>query len=126
MNTTIARVFTPAAVVLTALLTTCCTSSGSSSTPPGQAAGAAATPAPPAVKKAHPFRGKVEKIDVAAKSLTVNGEDVEGWMGAMTMIYLVDKPEVLGRVAVGDRITATVYDGDFSTLHDVAVSAPEK
>src|SRR5205807_9941496 len=70
-------------------------------------------------KKEHTFRGKVERVDTKAKSLTVNGENVEGWMSAMTMTYAVDKPEVINKVKVGDQIIAKVYDGDFKTLHDV-------
>jgi Cu/Ag efflux protein CusF len=84
-----------------------------------------ATPAAPA-KGAHVFNGKVEKIDVANKRLTVNGENVEGWMSAMTMDYTPDNPSVLDTVKVGDQITAQVFDGDFSTLHDVKVVAPAK
>lgn len=72
-------------------------------------------------KKEHAFRGKVEKVDTKAKTLTVDGENVEGWMGAMTMSYAVDKPEVVDKIKVGDQITAKVYDGDFKTLHDVQV-----
>jgi Cu/Ag efflux protein CusF len=64
------------------------------------------------------FHGKVEAV--TDKGLTVNGEKVEGWMGAMTMTYPVDKPDVLKKVKAGDRITATVYQGDM-TLHDVEV-----
>ena len=76
-------------------------------------------------KKEHTFRGKVEKIDMNAKTFTVNGQKVEGWMEAMTMVYVPDKEDVLKRVKVGDEITAKVYDGDFRTLHDVQV-APAK
>ena len=76
-------------------------------------------------KKEHTFRGKVEKIDTKAKILTVNGENVEGWMAAMTMNYAVDKADVVDKVKVGDQITAKVYDGDFKTLYDVQV-VPEK
>ena len=72
-------------------------------------------------KKEHTFRGKVEKVDTKAKTLTVNGENVEGWMSSMTMSYEVDKPDVINKVKVGDQITAKVYDGDFKTLHDVKV-----
>jgi Cu/Ag efflux protein CusF len=72
-------------------------------------------------KKEYTFRGKVEKIDTKAKTLTVNGENVEGWMSAMTMTYGVDKQDVIDHVKVGDQITAKVYDGDAKTLYDVKV-----
>ena len=72
--------------------------------------------AQPAGKKEHAFRGKVEKIDAKAKTLTINGENVEGWMAAMTMLYKTDKDDVFKTVKVGDTITAKVYDGEFSTL----------
>ena len=80
--------------------------------------------APPAGKKEHVFKGKVEKIDVAQKTFTINGEKVEGWMDSMTMVYVPDKEDVLKKVKVGDQITAKVYDGDFRVLHDVQVVAP--
>jgi Cu/Ag efflux protein CusF len=77
-------------------------------------------------KKAHTFRGKVEKVDAKSKTLTVAGENVEGWMGAMTMTYAVDKDDAIAKVKTGDQITATVYDGDFKVLHDVKVVPPPK
>jgi Cu/Ag efflux protein CusF len=77
--------------------------------------------APPAGKKEHIFKGKVEKIDLANKTFTVSGQKVEGWMDAMTMNYAPDKEDVLKKVKVGDEITAKVYDGDFRTLHDVQI-----
>ena len=86
------------------------------------AAPPAPAPAPaPAGKKEHVFRGKVEGVDPKAKTLTVNGENVEGWMSAMTMQYSADKPDVYDKVKVGDQITAKVYDGNFGTLYDVQV-----
>jgi len=81
--------------------------------------------APGGAKKEHTFRGKVEKIDVNARTFTVNGQKVEGWMDAMTMVYVPDKEDVLKRLKVGDEITAKVYDGDFRTLHEVQVVPPK-
>jgi len=64
-------------------------------------------------KKIYTFHGKIESLDAASKSMTVNGEKVEGWMGAMTMKYEVDNADVFKTAKVGDNIEATVYDGDF-------------
>lgn len=74
-------------------------------------------------KKSHTFRGTVEKVDRKSAKLTVNGEDVAGWMPAMTMSYRVDNPAVLGTIKAGAHIEATVYDNDL-TLHEVRVVAP--
>jgi len=66
------------------------------------------------------LRGKVEAVSETTGKLTVNHDAVEGWMGAMTMAYAIDKPEILKRIKVGDQIKANVYDGDY-TLHDVEI-----
>jgi Cu/Ag efflux protein CusF len=76
-------------------------------------------------KKTYDFRGMVEGTDAGARTVTVNGDNVEGWMGAMTMVYHVDKPEVLGLLKKGDRIAATVHEGDFTTLYGVRVIGAE-
>jgi Cu/Ag efflux protein CusF len=75
--------------------------------------------------KAYTFKGKVEKVDAKAKTLTVNGENVQGWMSAMTMTYTTDKEDAVTHVKVGDEITAKVYEGDFKTLYDVQVVPPK-
>ena len=85
--------------------------------PAAQAAPAAA----PAAKKEHVFRGKIEGVDPKAKTLMVNGENVEGWMPAMTMVYKADKDDVYAKVKAGDRITARVFDGIEDVLYDVQV-----
>ena len=72
-------------------------------------------------KKSFTFKGRVEKVDVAAKKITVNGEKVEGWMDSMSMSYAVDKEDILKKLKVGDQITAKVFEGDFMVLHDVQV-----
>jgi Cu/Ag efflux protein CusF len=77
-------------------------------------------------KKEYAFHGKVEKVDANAKRLTVANEKIDGWMGAMTMAYRVDKEDVLKTLKAGDQITATVYEGDFATLYNVKVAPPKK
>jgi Cu/Ag efflux protein CusF len=76
-------------------------------------------------KKEYTFRGKVESIDTKTKTMSVNGENVQGWMPAMTMTYGVDKEDVINHVKVGDQITAKVYEGDFKKLYDVQVVPPK-
>jgi Cu/Ag efflux protein CusF len=110
--------FVAVSLMLFSVTLVACRREPGSNAPPSDTA----KPSPAAEKKGHAFRGKVEKVDLSTKTLTVAGENVEGWMSAMTMVYQVDKPEVLDRISAGDQITATVYDGDFGTLHGVAVS----
>jgi Cu/Ag efflux protein CusF len=71
-------------------------------------------------KKSYVFHGKVEAVDEHGKNLKVNGEEVKGWMAAMTMDYKVDDAAVLKKVKPGDQIMATVYEGDL-VLHKVQV-----
>lgn len=72
----------------------------------------------------HVFKGKVVSVDAKAQSVSVDNENVPGWMAPMTMNYKVDAPEVLTTLKAGDRITATVYDGNFTTLFAVKVDVP--
>jgi Cu/Ag efflux protein CusF len=71
-------------------------------------------------KKSYTFRGVVQSVDAKAGRLTVANEKIEGWMDAMTMGYAVDKPEELKGVKAGDKIEATVYDGDYK-LYNIKV-----
>jgi Cu/Ag efflux protein CusF len=71
-------------------------------------------------KKSYTFHGQVQAVDESAKSMKVNGEEVKGWMAAMTMDYKVDDTAVLKKVKPGDQIMATVYDGDL-VLHKVQI-----
>src|SRR5712692_8603468 len=74
-------------------------------------------------RREHVFRGKIDKVDLNARTLTVAGEKVDGWMAAMTMTYHVDKADILAQLKAGDQISAMVRDGDFTTLYDVLVAA---
>ena len=77
-------------------------------------------------KKEFAFKGTVEKVDAAAKSISVKNENIPGWMSSMSMSYTVDKPEVLKTVKPGDQVTAKVYEGDFKVLYDLKVVPPKK
>lgn len=79
-----------------------------------------------AAKKSFTFHGKVESIDAASKSMTIDGEKVEGWMDAMSMKYAVDNADVFKTVKVGDVIEATVYDADYKLYKVRVVKAPVK
>lgn len=74
-------------------------------------------------KKSFTFHGKVQTIDAASKTMTIDGDKVEGWMDAMSMKYSVDNADVFKTVKVGDTIEATVYDGDYK-LYKVHVVNP--
>jgi Cu/Ag efflux protein CusF len=70
------------------------------------------------------FTGSVEAVDTVAGMVTVRNDDVPGWMGPMSMSYRVDPPAPLRELQPGDRVRATVYTGDFTTLYGVEVVTP--
>jgi Cu/Ag efflux protein CusF len=69
--------------------------------------------AQPQGKKSYVFKGTVESVDANAKKLTVKNDNIDGWMSPMTMGYQISNPDVLKQLKAGDRIEATVYDGDY-------------
>ena len=62
---------------------------------------------------------------VLASGRYINGENVDGWMAAMTMIYPVDNADVFKTAKVGDTIEATVYQDDY-TLYNVRLVTAKK
>ena len=76
-------------------------------------------------KKSYVFKGTVTEVDASSKKLVVANDNIPGWMAAMTMNYEVDDPQVLKKLKKGDRIEATVYDGD-TKLYKVTVAAQQK
>lgn len=78
-------------------------------------------------KKSYTFHGKIVSVNKDTQALTIDGEEVKGWMAAMTMNYKVDNPSIIDTLKPGDHIAATVYDGDY-ILHNVKLdnSKPTK
>lgn len=70
--------------------------------------------------KSHTLQGTVEAVQTDHRVIVNHGK-VPGYMDAMVMAYKVDKPDILKKVKAGDKISATVYDGDF-TLYDIQVT----
>ncbi len=66
------------------------------------------------------MRGEVLRLDPANQLATIKHEAIQGWMGAMTMDYLIkDKPE-FSKLKSGERITAKVYvQGDDFWVGDI-------
>jgi Cu/Ag efflux protein CusF len=80
-------------------------------------------PAAVAQQKGKPLVLKGKVTEVGKDVLTVDHGNVEGFMGAMTMPYKVDKVDILSKVKAGDQIEATVYADDY-TLYNVKVVPP--
>ena len=75
-----------------------------------------------AQQKQYDLKGKVVGVDKAAKSVAVAGEEIPGFMGAMTMSYPVKNGQLLESLSTGDQITAKVITsgGDY-WLENIAV-----
>jgi len=71
------------------------------------------------------FLTALRNFRLGGDSMSINGENVDGWMAAMTMIYPVDNADVFKTAKVGDSIEATVYQDDY-TLYNVKVVAAKK
>jgi len=79
-------------------------------------------PAEEPERAAYQFTGTVQAVDTAAGRVTVFNDEVPGWMAPMSMSYAATPADALTRLQVGNRVRATVYEGDFTTLHDLEVA----
>jgi len=61
--------------------------------------------------KRYNLTGRVVSIDKATHSINVDGDEVPGFMAAMTMPYQVKDGGILDKVAPGDRIKAEIVVG---------------
>ena len=88
------------------------------------------TPAPAAESrsvsssKRHQLKGTVLSIDKKGATITVNGEEIPGFMSAMTMPYKVKNPSEIDPLSPGDSITADIVSqGDDYWLENLKVTA---
>jgi protein SCO1/2 len=71
--------------------------------------------------KRYPLTGKVVSIDKAARSINVDGDEIPGFMAAMTMPYQVRDAGVLDKLSPGDHIKAEIVMGnDGAYLENIA------
>ena len=75
----------------------------------GCAAPKSAETAKSAPVKEYQMRGAVTSLDAGANKATIDHEEIKDFMPAMTMPYPVKDPAEFSKLAVGDKITATVY-----------------
>lgn len=62
----------------------------------------------PTALKRYSFKGKIVSIDSQSNSATIDGEDIAGFMSAMTMAYEIRPASDLQKLHAGDSITADV------------------
>jgi len=128
MNVISRTVILSAEMVCLCLLLMACSSSPSQSNAQAQAqpqAQAQVQPqSPPAQEqqKQYDLKGKVVRVDKAEKAVAVAGEDIPGFMGAMTMSYPVKDEQLLEKLSPGDQITAKIVaTGSEYWLENIAV-----
>jgi Cu/Ag efflux protein CusF len=54
------------------------------------------------------MRGEVIKVDPSAQLATIKGEEIQGWMPAMTMEYPIKEKQEFQKLKVGEQIQAKV------------------
>jgi protein SCO1 len=80
---------------------------------------------PDAGVKRYQLTGRVIAVDKPNKSLTVDGDDIPGFMSAMQMPYDVKDPSLMDKLSPGDKISAdVVVKGDDSWLENIKVTQP--
>jgi protein SCO1/2 len=107
------RIFTRIVVLsLLTLLTLSCNKNSS------QRSAEQSTASPSA--KRYRLKGKVVSVDKRANMVNVDGEEIPGFMSAMTMPYSVKPASELDKLAPGETITADiVVEDDNSWLENI-------
>jgi protein SCO1/2 len=75
--------------------------------------------------KHYQLTGRVVAIDKPNKSITVDGDEIPGFMSAMQMPYDVKNASLLDKLVPGDKIAAdVVVKEDESWLENIRVTQP--
>ena len=70
----------------------------------------------------YPLTGRVVSVDKAKQQVTVDADDIPGFMMAMTMGYAVKTPSLLDPLSPEDKIKGeVVVNGDDVWLENIAV-----
>jgi protein SCO1 len=104
------RIQTPSLTVVTLaclFVATSCGPSRSARQTDDKAAATTAQAEGTSVKRYH-LTGRVVSVDKPNQSINVDGEEIPGFMAAMTMPYQVKDRSVLDKLAPGDRIQAQI------------------
>jgi Cu/Ag efflux protein CusF len=109
------------------LLTACSSQPSQTNAKPAETNTQAPAPPPPPAQdqqKQYDLKGKVVGVDKEQKTVAVAGEDIPGFMGAMTMSYPVKDAQLLEKLSPGDQITAKIVaTGSEYWLENIAVDA---
>jgi len=65
-------------------------------------------PVPPGADRRYKLTGKIVSVERELEQVTIEHEDIEGYMGAMTMPFPLKDKKLLGTAKKGDRIRATL------------------
>lgn len=65
-----------------------------------------------APRQTYSTRGKVRAIGERKNNITIAHEDIPNYMKAMTMMFEVEKPELLQGISVDDQVTFNFSDRD--------------
>lgn len=63
-----------------------------------------------APRQTYSTRGKIRAIGEKKNNVTIAHEDIPGYMKAMTMMFEVDKPDLLNDIKVDDQVAFTFSD----------------
>jgi protein SCO1/2 len=99
---------------------------GPSSSPKGTDA-RVATDAKDTTAKRYNLTGRIVSIDKSTRSINVDGDEIPGFMAAMTMPYQVKDAATLDKLSPGDQIKAEIVmanDGAYLENIVLAQKAP--